>query len=188
MARAPRFKVKLIIAPVFLALALVGTLGSSLHAQNSAPGAAPASDPEPSSRAWEHILPAATNLQVDGAKAKAAKKPILLFFNLGGCHYCRFSLRTTVVPMFRDPKWRDAIEFRQITVDDGKSLVDFDGARINNDRFAKVRRGDFTPTVMMVDGDGKQLGEAIVGIANADYYNYNVESLVQAAIDEARKR
>ncbi len=148
----------------------------------------PASEPEPSSREWERILPAAVNLQADGAKAKAAKKPILLFFNLEGCHFCRFSLRTTIVPLYRDQGWRDAIEFRQITIDDNKSLIDFDGKKITNEDFAKKRKGGFTPTVMMVDGDGKLLGEPIVGIASMDYYAYNIDTLIKSAIEAAKQR
>jgi thioredoxin-related protein len=148
---------------------------------------APAREPEPSSREWERILPVATNLQADGAKAKAAKKPILLFFNLEGCHFCRFSLRTAIVPLYRDQGWRDAIEFRQITINDGKSLIDFDGKTISNEAFAKKRKGGFTPTVMMVAGDGRVLAEPIVGIANVDYYSYNVDTMIKAAIEEAKK-
>jgi thioredoxin-related protein len=159
-----------------------------VSAQTPASAASPANDPEPSSREWERILPVATNLQADGAKAKAAKKPILLFFNLEGCHFCRFSLRTTIVPLYRDKGWRDALEFRQITIDDGKSLIAFDGKKMSNGDFAKERKGNFTPTVMMVDGDGKLLGDPIVGIANFDYYSYNVDTLIKTAIEEAKKR
>ena len=81
----------------------------------------------PSSREWEKILPVAQNLKTDGIAATAARKPILLFFNLTGCHYCRGALREVIVPMFRNADWRAALEFRQITVVVGKSLVDFDG-------------------------------------------------------------
>jgi thioredoxin-related protein len=170
---------KSIIAFAFSLFAL-----ACVHAQTPVP----TREPEPSSREWERILPIATNLQADGAKAKAAKKPILLFFNLEGCHFCRFSLRTTIVPLYRDQGWRDAIEFRQITIDDGKSLIDFGGKKITNEEFARQRKGGFTPTVMMVDGDGRMLAEPVVGIANVDYYSYNVDTMIKAAIEEAKKR
>ncbi|MGL4233502.1 MAG: hypothetical protein ACRCWJ_19205 [Casimicrobium sp.] len=172
---------KSIIAFAFSLFAL-----ACVYAQASA-APTTARELEPSSREWERILPIATNLQVDGAKAKAAKKPILLFFNLEGCHFCRFSLRTTIVPLYRDQGWRDAIEFRQITIDDGKSLIDFDGKKISNEDFAKKRKGGFTPTVMMVDGDGRLLGEPVVGIASTDYYGYNVDTMIKAAIEEVKK-
>lgn len=172
---------KSIIALVFSWLAL-----ACAYAQT--PVAMGTRDPEPSSREWERMLPIAINLQRDGAKASAAKKPILLFFNLEGCHFCRFSLRTTIVPLYRDQGWRDAIEFRQITIDDGKSLIDFDGKKITNEAFAKKYKGGFTPTIIMVDGNGKSLGEPIVGIASMDYYSYNVDTLIKAAIDASKRR
>lgn len=167
---------KSIIALGFLAFACAQAL-----AQTPA-SPAPAREPEPSSRDWERTLPVASDLSADGELARRERKPILLFFNLGGCHFCRFSLRTTVVPMFRDPAFRDAMMFRQITIDDGKSLIDFDGKKISSHEFAEKRNATFTPTVMMVDGTGKQLGDSIVGIASIDFYSGYVEALAKAAI------
>jgi thioredoxin-related protein len=174
--------VKSIIALGFL-------LFASAYAIAQAPAAseAVARDPEPSSRDWERILPVAVDLRADGERARNEKKPILLFFNLGGCHFCRFSLRTAVVPMFRDPAFRDAVIFRQITIDDGKSLIDFDGKKISTHEFAERRKATFTPTVMMVEGNGKQMGDSIVGIASIDFYSGYVETLAKTAIAAAKK-
>lgn len=142
----------------------------------------------PSSREWERILPVTQNLKADGDAATAAKKPILLFFNLTGCHYCRGALREVIVPMFRNAGWRAALEFRQITVDDGKSLIDFDGKTVENIAFAQKRKGTFTPTVMVVDGNGQLLGDPLVGIANFDFYGAYVDGLVNKAIAEMKAR
>ena len=142
----------------------------------------------PSSREWERILPVAQNLKFDGDAATAAKKPILLFFNLSGCHFCRGALREVIVPMFRNAGWRAAMEFRQITIDDGKSLIDFDGKRIENIAFAHKRKGTFAPTVMVVDGDGQLLGEPIVGLVNFDFYGGYVDALANKAIAEMKAR
>lgn len=142
----------------------------------------------PSSREWEKILPVAQNLKTDGIAATAARKPILLFFNLTGCHYCRGALREVIVPMFRNADWRAALEFRQITVDDGRSLVDFDGKLVENIAFAKKRKATFTPTVMMVDGNGQLLGDPLVGVANFDFYGAYVEGLANKAIAEMKAR
>ncbi len=140
------------------------------------------------SREWEKILPVAKDLKADGDRANAEKKPILLFFNLTGCHYCRGALREVIVPMFRDAGWRAAIEFRQITVDDGKSLIDFDGKTIENIAFAQKRKGTFTPTVMVVDGNGLLLADPLVGVANFDFYGSYVEAMAKKAVEEVRAR
>lgn len=141
-----------------------------------------------SSREWEKILPVAKDLKLDSERATVEKKPILLFFNLTGCHYCRGALREVIVPMFRDAGWRATMEFRQITVDDGKSLVDFDGKTIENIAFAQKRKGTFTPTVMVVDGNGQLLADPLVGVANFDFYGSYVEAMAKKAIEEVRSR
>ncbi|MEO7254327.1 MAG: hypothetical protein ABIZ64_08825 [Casimicrobium sp.] len=137
---------------------------------------------------WERILPVAQNLKADGAAAAASRKPILIFFNLTRCPYCRGALREAIVPMFRNAEWRAALEFRQVTVDDGKSLVDFDGKTIESIAFAKKRKGTFTPTVMLVDDKGQLLGDPIVGISSFDFYGAYVDALAKKAIDEMRTR
>ncbi len=157
-------------------------LPTMVHAQVSAEALAP------SSRQWEKILPEAQNLKADGIAATTAKKPILLFFNLTGCHYCRGALREVIVPMFRNAGWRAALEFRQITIDDGKSLIDFDGNRIENIAFAHKRKGTFAPTVMVVDGNGELLGDPIVGLVNFDFYGGYVDGLANKAIAEMKAR
>jgi thioredoxin-related protein len=173
-----------IIALGFLALPAVSV------AQDAKELAAPDSAKElaPGSREWEGILPVAQNLKLDGEAATKAKKPILIFFNLTGCHYCRGALREVIVPMFRNAGWRAAIEFRQVTIDDGKSLIDFDGKTVENIDFAKQRKGTFTPTVMVVDGRGQLLGDPIIGIANFDFYGGYVDALAKKAIEEMRAR
>lgn len=143
---------------------------------------------EPSSREWERILPVAQNFKTDGEAAIVSRKPILIFFNLTGCHYCRGALREVIVPMFRNAEWREAMEFRQVTVDDGKSLVDFDGKVVENIAFARNRKGTFTPTVMLVDDKGRLLGDPIVGISNFDFYGAYVDALAKKAIEEMRAR
>ncbi|HQA34234.1 MAG TPA: hypothetical protein PLD41_10425 [Casimicrobium huifangae] len=176
-----------IIASAFLATlnALPG-LAVAQGASATATAVPDTSKLAPSSREWEKILPLAVDLKADGAAASAAKKPILLFFNLTGCHYCRGALREVIVPMYRDAGWRAAVEFRQITIDDGRKFIDFDGRSIESIEFSRARKGGFTPTVMMIDGDGKLLGEPLVGIANFDFYGAYVEEMVKKAIAAVR--
>lgn len=166
-------------------------IASSFSLASAATPADAAQEAKPlaaNSREWEKILPVAKDLKADGDRANAEKKPILLFFNLTGCHYCRGALREVIVPMFRDAGWRAAIEFRQITVDDGKSLIDFDGKTIENIAFAQKRKGTFTPTVMVVDGNGLLLADPLVGVANFDFYGSYVEAMAKKAIEEVRAR
>ena len=46
----------------------------------------------------------------------------------------------------------------------------------------------FTPTVMLVDGNGQMLGEPIIGIANFDFYGGYVDDLAKSAIAAMKAR
>jgi hypothetical protein len=75
---------------------------------------------------------------------------------------------------------------RPVGDEDGRKFIDFDGRSIESIEFSRARKGGFTPTVMMVDGDGKLLGEPLVGIANFDFYGAYVEEMVKKAIAAVR--
>ncbi len=152
------------------------------------PSPTDAAQPEPDKIEWERILPVAQNFKADGAAAAASRKPILIFFNLTSCPYCRVALREAIVPMFRNAEWRAAMEFRQVTIDDGKSLVDFDGKTIENGVFAKNQKSTFTPTVILVNDKGQLLGDPLIGISSVDFYAAYVDALAKKAIDEMRAR
>lgn len=156
-----------------------------VHAQTGGSTAAPL---PPSSREWERILPVASDFAADAREARAAGKPILLFFSLTGCAFCRGALREVIVPMYRDPKWNSRMLFRQITIDHTTPLTDFDGKSVRPIDVATRLDGRFTPTVMMLDPDGRKIGEAVVGIANFDFYASYVETMANRALDEMARR
>lgn len=112
----------------------------------------------------------------------------MLFFSLTGCAFCRGALREVIVPMYRDPKWSNRMLFRQITIDHTTPLVDFDGRKVRPIDVASRLDGRFTPTVMMLNPDGRRLGDAVVGIANFDFYASYVETMVDRALAEMSAR
>jgi hypothetical protein len=126
-------------------------------------------------------LPAAINLQADGAQALKSGVPIVLFYSLDDCHFCRGVLREVLNPMLKDKGWQAAAIYRQINVDHNTALTDFAGKASNHSRFAKAGGQKLAPTLWVVDETGKPLGDPIVGVANWDFYGYYVEELIRAA-------
>jgi thioredoxin-related protein len=136
--------------------------------------------------AEELALPRAVDLQADAKEAAAKKIPIVLFSNLTGCHYCRGALRNVLLPMQRDAGWARTAIYRQIDVDKKTPMKDFDGKPTTHDVFMRKMKLEFTPTVLVVDGAGKPLADPIVGIANWDYYGYNVEEAIRKGFNTAQ--
>ncbi len=133
--------------------------------------------------AQEPALTRATDLQADAKVAQAKRIPIVLFANLTDCHYCRGALREVLLPMQRDAGWTRTALYRQIDVDTRAPLIDFNGKATTHEAFAKAMKLTFTPTVLVVDGQGKPLSDAVVGVANWDFYGTYVESAIRRGFE-----
>ncbi|MEO8136887.1 MAG: thioredoxin fold domain-containing protein [Betaproteobacteria bacterium] len=131
-------------------------------------------------------LPAAKNLAADGAVARTRSVPILLFFNRFDCPYCERALREFLVPMERDPAFAARVIFRQIEIDKPLGTVDFDGRATTHRDLAARFDIRFTPTIWLVDAEGKALAEPIVGLRTVDFYAWYLEQAIaesQAKLD-----
>ena len=131
-------------------------------------------------------LPAASDLQRDAASSVRERVPILLFFDRGDCPYCERALREYLVPMSHDEKWRERAIYRQIEVDRELPLTDFDETRTTHRTFAARYRVSLTPTVMIVDGRGQKIGDALIGLMTPDFYAAYLENAVTAGIKQLR--
>ena len=128
-------------------------------------------------------LTGALDLAGDAAAMRAAKMPMVVLFSQAGCTYCD-AARAYLVPMAQDPANTGRTLFRQIDIDSDVPLSDFAGRKTTHRKLARTLGGRFTPTVVVLDADGRQLAEPIIGMRLADFYGQYVEN----AVDEARAR
>jgi len=141
-------------------LACVATLAWSQHAFN---------------------LPAATDFRSDGATARREGRPVLVFFDRADCPYCERALREYLVPMSRNPQWADKATFRQVEIDANPPLIDFDGSSTTHHDYAQWFDVRLTPTILLLDADGRPLGDPIVGLLTVDFYGAYIENAIEAA-------
>lgn len=152
-----------------------------------APGATRADAPRrPRRRVRAQVLPPAVDLHADGALARGARMPVLLFFDRDDCPYCERALREYVVPLSREAPWRDLALFRQVEVDRDLKVVGFDGRASTHRALARRYDAKLTPTVLLVDGDGAPLGEPIVGLRTPDFYGAYLDAALADAIRRLR--
>lgn len=126
-------------------------------------------------------LPAAADLAQDAEAMRSARMPMVVLYSQARCSYCD-EARTYLVPMAKDPANAQRALFRQIDLDSDAALTDFAGQATTHRRLARTLGAKFTPTVAVLDAEGRTLGEPIVGMRLADFYGQYVEN----AIDEAR--
>ena len=126
-------------------------------------------------------LEAANDLAADGAMSARERIPILLFFDRLECPYCERALREYLVPMSREA-WRERAIFRQVDIDRPLPVVDFDGTRTSHDTIAARYRFRFSPTVIVVGGDGRELSAPIVGLLTVDFYGAYLDRALEDGV------
>lgn len=127
-------------------------------------------------------VPAARDLQQDGAEARAKGAAVLVVFVGARCPYCDLALNEVLIPTSRNPEYQRKLVMRRVQTRSGQVLRDFDGKRITQGDFAKRHGVSLVPTVMLFDHQGQPLGKPLVGITTVDHYGYELDLAIEEAL------
>jgi thioredoxin-related protein len=134
---------------------------------------------------FTHVaLEPATNLQHDGSLATQQAVPILLLVSRDHCAYCRLLKREILEPIRLRGKYLDQVIMREVLIDPGQSITNFQGQYLSTRKFASGYGVQLTPTVLFLDHEGRELTARIVGINTLEMYSFYLE----AAIKEANQK
>lgn len=129
----------------------------------------------------------ATDLAVERAKALREDKVILLLVSQDHCPFCHQIKREVLRPMIASGDYRDALIIRELFIDTGEWIKDFNGQMVDAAEFAHGYGVDLTPTLLFLAPDGSELTERLVGIQTPDFFYYYVEQSVNQAIAARRE-
>lgn len=105
------------------------------------------------------------NLQTLGEQSKQLELPILLMFGAEWCEYCHVLTENVFEPMMLSGLYEEkAVLMRHVGVDESALIPDFSGKPIKKSKWAYQLNADLTPTVLFLDGNGKEVAPRIVGI------------------------
>lgn len=133
-------------------------------------------------------LPKAENLQADAQQAATDKKPIVLFFTLPNCSYCRIVRYDYFLPLLKQRSGNDQPIIREISVTGQNRVTLFDGQRLTETELAERYKVQMTPTVLFVNHEGEVVGNSILGGDHANYIALFDKSLAEASTKMAGKR
>lgn len=133
-------------------------------------------------------LQAAGDLAQLAAHARAQRTPVLIAFMQQTCPYCRVARRDYLVPLQNDPRWRGRVLIREVDVDRGTRMHDFDGNTTTHRDFARKHSVRRVPTVMVFDAGGKVVAPPIIGLLTEDFYRLYIEQAVEAGLVSMRRR
>lgn len=124
-----------------------------------------------------------------GKTAAANNMPIMLVFTRPGCPFCARAKKDHLEPLSASPGYGAQVVVREIEApNDLIPLRDFDGSMTTHGDFARQHSVTIVPTVIVVDGAGKPLTDAIVGLNVPDFYNLYLEQAIDAARLQLRAR
>jgi len=106
---------------------------------------------------------------------------LVLEFSRADCPYCRKLEKLFLLPMRRNAGYDDKILIRSISLDEDKSVIDFEGRSLTTDQFATRYGVSMTPTLLFLNADGVEISERLVGIWSEDFYGYFIDTRIDAA-------
>ncbi|MEN8179769.1 MAG: thioredoxin fold domain-containing protein [Pseudomonadota bacterium] len=109
-------------------------------------------------------------------EAEPSNAPILIVFTADDCAYCEMLKQDVLNPMFEHDKHNKLAVVREVDINAGGKMTDFNGERIRSRQFKERYKIFATPTLLMLDRDGKLLAGPIVGYSSKDEYRSLLES------------
>lgn len=114
--------------------------------------------------------------------AEQAKAPILILFTADDCAYCERLKREVLKPMFQQDTQNQLAVVREVDINTGGKMTDFNGERIRSRQFKDRYEIFATPTLLILNSDGQPLASPIVGYNSKEQY----QTLLESHLEEFR--
>ncbi len=128
-------------------------------------------------------LQQANNLQELSGLSRETQRPILLLFSQVFCESCHRIKEEILNPMLLNEDDTSRVIMREMLIDEGQTFIDFDGSKRETRELFVDYDMVVTPTLILLDYSGKQLGEMLIGLNTVEFYGWYLDN----AIDYARQ-
>jgi thioredoxin-related protein len=134
----------------------------------------------------EDHLEAIGDLRPLMALVRQRRAPLLVLFSTPGCPYCREVRRSYLAPRVAEQAAQPSptLLIREIDITSRAPLIDLQGRRTTQAEFASRLNVRVVPVVALFDDRVQLLGDPLVGIDRAGFY----ETYLARAIEAAERR
>lgn len=126
------------------------------------------------------------DLQADARIAARDRRPILLLVSQEECPFCWQIKREILDPMVLSGDYDDRLLMREMFIDEGFLLRDFQGREVAGGDFALRYGVSLTPTLLFLDPRGRELTDKMVGIQTPEMYFLYVDAAITEAVERMR--
>lgn len=131
-------------------------------------------------------IPQARDLSRDGALASARRVPLLLYFSQDHCSFCHRMEEEILIPMLISGQYEQRMLLREVLIDEGETLIGFDGKTLTGRTLFYLYDGIVTPTLVLTDGSGLLLTKPLVGINTVELFGWYLDNAIDAALHKMR--
>jgi thioredoxin-related protein len=120
------------------------------------------------------------------AQVRQQRAPLLILFSTPGCPFCREVRRGYLAPRVAEQAAQPAptLLIREVDITSRAPLIDLQGRRTTQAEFASRLNVRVVPVVALFDDRARLLGDPLVGIDRAGFY----ETYLARAIEAAERR
>lgn len=128
-------------------------------------------------------VPVVHDFRALAEEARTQRLPVLLIVSQSDCGYCERLKSELLEPMRISGDYDQRVLIRELNIDAGESVLDFNGLRRSAQDLASDYRAWVTPTLLFLNPAGAQVSERIRGYNTPELFPWYVEK----GIDEALK-
>jgi thioredoxin-related protein len=130
-------------------------------------------------------LPVVKDFTVEAGDARKQQVPILVLFTSETCDYCKTVLEDFLLPMQRDPEYKNKVILRQVESTSQDELIDFDGKATTYRKFSTRHEVWGVPNVMLFDSNGQVL-TSIEGLLTVDFYYAYLVAAIEESLEKVK--
>lgn len=120
-------------------------------------------------------------------EARKAGLPVLILFTSEYCGYCDRLKSELLKPLAQNGDIKNFGWIRELDIKRGGKIRDFDGEKIRTKIFVDRYGVYATPTLVLVDNQGRPIGTPIAGYNNPEEYTSHLEYFMTVAYWEPKK-
>ena len=129
------------------------------------------------------LIALAESFTIDAKLSVDKRLPIVVFVSQRGCEFCAALRKHVLFPMIRSDELDGKGIIREVSLDDGFTVMDFSGESIAGADFAGRYAAYVTPTMLFLDSDGAEINEKMVGIGNLEFYGFYLDAALKNSRD-----
>lgn len=131
-------------------------------------------------------LPVAKSFEADSKVAASKKIPILVLYTSPGCPFCERAKSEYLVPMLKDPAYKNKVIIREVDITSQTPLTLFNGSKSTGAEFAAQHKVAVVPTIKVINAQDTEVAAPIVGLLIPDFYFGYIDSAISGGLQKMR--